>query len=78
MDLRNVASVTIQGIQLHHVTYHGLDDHMDFLHSALYVARSNKVTVVDCAISHTEMSGLFISGGSNIMVDRNVFTDIGR
>ena len=77
VEVRNAQSVTIQGLQLHHVTYHGLDDQMNFINSAMYVISSSHITIVDCAFSHTEMSGLFLSGGSNILVDRNVFTDIG-
>ena len=36
-----------------------------------------ELRISDCEFSHTEMSGLFISGGSNVIVERNVFTDIG-
>ena len=77
LQLRSVESVSIHGLRLHHVSYHGLDNQMNFKNSALYVASSTEVTVVNCEFSHVEMSGLFISGGSNILVDRNVFTDIG-
>ena len=77
MELRNTESVTLQGLQIQHATYRGLDDHMNFFNSALLVIGGTDITIVDCAFSHTEMTGLFISGVSNLLVERNVFTDIG-
>ena len=77
MEVRNVEGVTLQGLNIQHATYRGLDDHMDFQHSALMVLGGTDITIVDCAVSHTEMMGLFISGVNNILVERNVFTDIG-
>ena len=35
------------------------------------------MTIRNCAFSHTEMSGLKVSDGSKIVVEKNVFTDIG-
>ena len=35
------------------------------------------VTVRDCEISHTAMTGLLVSMSSEVMIERNVFTDIG-
>ena len=77
LELRQTESVTLQGLQLQHATYRGLDDHMNFFNSALLVTGGNDITIVDCAVSHTEMTGLFISGVSNLLVESNVFTDIG-
>ena len=77
MEMRNTESVTLQGLQVQHATYRGLDDHMNFFNSALLVIGGTDITIVDCAFSHTEMTGLFISGVSNLLVERNVFTDIG-
>ena len=35
------------------------------------------VQIVNCEISHTAMTGLFVSMSSEVTVERNVFTDIG-
>ena len=35
-------------------------------------------TIQDCEFSHTAMTGLLVTMTSNLMVDRNVFTDIGN
>ena len=35
------------------------------------------VTVTNCEISHTAMTGLLVSHSSEVMIERNVFTDIG-
>ena len=78
MDVRSTERVTLQGLQIKHATYHGLDTGMDFQHSAIMVTKSTDMTMVDCAISHTEMTGLIIFTGNNILLDRNVFTDIGE
>ena len=77
LELRQTERVTLQGLQLQHATYRGLDDHMNFFNSALLVMGGNDITIVDCAVSHTEMTGLFMSGVSNLLVESNVFTDIG-
>ena len=35
------------------------------------------VVVTNCEISHTAMTGLLVSQSSEVMIERNVFTDIG-
>ena len=35
------------------------------------------MTVSNCEISHTAMTGLLVSQSSEVMIERNVFTDIG-
>ena len=36
------------------------------------------ITIQDCEFSHTAMTGLLASMTSNLVIDRNVFTDIGN
>ena len=36
------------------------------------------ITIQDCEFSHTAMTGLLVTMTSNLMIDRNVFTDIGN
>ena len=77
LEVRNTESVTLQGLHVQHATYRGLDDHMNFQDSAVLVISGTDIKILDCAVSHTEMMGLFISGVNNILVEGNVFTDIG-
>ena len=36
------------------------------------------IRITNCEFSHTAMTGLFLSHVSNVVADRNVFTDIGN
>ena len=36
------------------------------------------IRITNCEFSHTAMTGLFVSHVSNVVADRNVFTDIGN
>ena len=36
------------------------------------------VNIINCEFTHTGMMGLFVSHSSNVLIDRNVFTDIGK
>ena len=36
------------------------------------------IRITNCEFSHTAMTGLFVSHVSNLVADRNVFTDIGK
>ena len=36
------------------------------------------IRITNCEFSHTAMTGLFVSHVSNLVADRNVFTDIGE
>ena len=36
------------------------------------------VNIINCEFTHTGMMGLFVSVSSNVLIDRNVFTDIGK
>ena len=36
------------------------------------------IRITNCEFSHTAMTGLFVSHVSNLVADRNVFTDIGN
>ena len=36
------------------------------------------IRITNCEFSHTAMTGLFLSHVSNLVADRNVFTDIGN
>ena len=38
---------------------------------------SPAITVMNSEFSHTAMTGLFVASSSNVMIERNVFTDIG-
>ena len=49
----------------------------DDLSSLVNVSALLDVTVRDCEISHTAMTGLLVSMSSEVMIERNVFTDIG-
>ena len=38
---------------------------------------SPAITVMNSEFSHTAMTGLFVASSSDVMIERNVFTDIG-
>jgi len=76
IQMIGLENVSVQGLKFHS-NYFGLDLNMNWQHAALVVKRSNGINISNNDFSHTAQTGLFVATTSNVIVDRNTFTDIG-
>ena len=91
LQMIQVQSVNIEGLRLVETTYTGLDRAMDWSNTALDIRGSEggaeyrnissfifpDISIVNCQVSQTAMTGIIVYHSSNVLIDRNVLTDIG-
>ena len=77
ITLSGASNIKFQGLKFQHASQGGKDGYRWGEESVLRILKSSDITIEDCEFSHLGSIGIHFKQSSNILIQNNVFNDIG-
>ena len=77
MQISNSRQNNVRGIKFEHTSSGGNDGYNFGNQAAVKIINTDDVIIDNCEFSHTGMIGLYLRNSSRVIIQNNIFFDIG-